>query len=113
MAHTHFVLHHRIWSAVWGAAAVAADATPRPTSVPPGATSPPRAAQSDLLHATLVEHRRRFPEVETHLVDGSSDHLISDLARSAVDIAFVAESGFRREDSPPTLRHCQAAAAQA
>jgi len=45
------------------------------------------------LRATLVEHHRRFPDVETRLVDGSSDHLISDLASSAVDIAFVAESG--------------------
>ncbi len=28
------------------------------------------------LRATLLEHRRCFPNVETHLVDGSSDHLI-------------------------------------
>lgn len=39
--------------------------------------------------ATLVEHWRRYPEVELHMVDGSSDHLISDLAISAIDIAFV------------------------
>jgi DNA-binding transcriptional LysR family regulator len=32
------------------------------------------------LRATLIEHRRRFPDVQTHRVDGSSDHLISDLA---------------------------------
>jgi DNA-binding transcriptional LysR family regulator len=31
------------------------------------------------LRATLIDHRRRFPDVEMHLVDGSSDHLISDL----------------------------------
>jgi DNA-binding transcriptional LysR family regulator len=43
------------------------------------------------LRATLVEHRRRFPDVETHLVDGSSDHLISGLANSAIDVAFVVE----------------------
>jgi DNA-binding transcriptional LysR family regulator len=36
------------------------------------------------LRATLIEHCRRFPDVEVHLVDGSSDHLISDLASSAV-----------------------------
>ncbi len=42
------------------------------------------------LRATLIEHRRRCPDVETHLVDGSSDHLISDLTSSAVDIAFIA-----------------------
>ena len=41
------------------------------------------------LRATLIDHRRRFPNVETHLVDGSSDHLISDLARSAIDVAFI------------------------
>lgn len=50
------------------------------------------------LRATLVEHRQRFPDVETHLVDGSSDHLISDLANSAIDIAFVAEIGLKWGD---------------
>lgn len=35
--------------------------------------------------------------METHLVDGSSDHLISDLASSAIDVAFVVE-GNRRWD---------------
>lgn len=43
------------------------------------------------LRATLLEHRRRFPDVEVHLVDGSSDHLRSDLASSAIDVAFIAE----------------------
>jgi DNA-binding transcriptional LysR family regulator len=42
------------------------------------------------LRATLVDYRHRFPEVETHLVDGSSDHLISDVASAAIDVAFVA-----------------------
>ena len=41
--------------------------------------------------ATLIEHRRRFPEVEVCLADGSSDDLISDLANCAIDLAFVAE----------------------
>ena len=49
------------------------------------------------LRATLLEHRRRFPEVETHLIDGSSDHLISDLSNSSLDIAFIVE-GNRRWD---------------
>jgi DNA-binding transcriptional LysR family regulator len=44
------------------------------------------------LRATLVDHRQRFPEVEMQLVDGSSDHLISDAASSAIDVAFVAEN---------------------
>ncbi len=43
------------------------------------------------LRATLIEHHRRFPNVEMHLIDGSSDHLISDLANSAIDVAFVVE----------------------
>ncbi|MHC2338166.1 DNA-binding transcriptional LysR family regulator [Bradyrhizobium sp. USDA 4454] len=42
------------------------------------------------LRATLLEHRHRFPGVETHLVDGASDHPISDLTNSAIDVAFVA-----------------------
>ena len=44
------------------------------------------------LRATLVDYRHRFPEVETQLVDGSSDHLISDVASSAIDVAFVVEN---------------------
>lgn len=43
------------------------------------------------LRATFLDHRQRFPEVDLHLVDGSRDHLISDLANSAIDIAFVAD----------------------
>ncbi|TAI63775.1 LysR family transcriptional regulator [Bradyrhizobium sp. Leo170] len=48
--------------------------------------------------ATLLDHRHRFPIVDTHLVDGSSDHLISDLANSAIDVAFVAEANPRWTD---------------
>ena len=43
------------------------------------------------LRATLVEHRQRFPDVEIYLIDGSSDKLISYLATSAIDVAFVVE----------------------
>ncbi len=50
------------------------------------------------LRATLMEHRRTFPDVEIHLVDGSSDHLISDVASSAIDVAFVAENYPGRDD---------------
>lgn len=42
------------------------------------------------LRATLLDHRTRFPDVDTQFVDGSRDHLISDLAGSAIDVAFVA-----------------------
>jgi DNA-binding transcriptional LysR family regulator len=44
------------------------------------------------LRATLMEHRRTFPDVEIHLVDGSSEHLISDVVNSAIDVAFVAKN---------------------
>ena len=47
------------------------------------------------LRATLIEHRRRFPDVRTSFVDGTSDHLMSDLANAAIDVAFVAESDRR------------------
>lgn len=50
------------------------------------------------LRATLVDHRHRFPDVETHLVDGSSEHLISDVANSTIDVAFVAENHPGRDD---------------
>lgn len=43
------------------------------------------------LRATLIDHRRRFPDVDVRFVDGPSYHLISDLASSAIDVAFVAE----------------------
>jgi DNA-binding transcriptional LysR family regulator len=47
------------------------------------------------LRATLIEYRKRFPTVEICLVDGSSDHLLSDLANSAIDVAFVADGSSR------------------
>jgi DNA-binding transcriptional LysR family regulator len=50
------------------------------------------------LRATLMEHHRTFPDVEIHLVDGSSEHLISDVASSAIDVAFVAENHPGRVD---------------
>jgi len=50
------------------------------------------------LRATLVDHRHRFPDVETHIVDGSSEHLLSDLASSMIDVAFVAEDHPRWDD---------------
>lgn len=50
------------------------------------------------LRATLMEHRRRFPNVQFQIVDGSSDQLISELADSGIDIAFVTESKPRWHD---------------
>ena len=47
------------------------------------------------LRATLIEHRQRFPNVQIHLVDGSSDHLISDLASFTIDIAFLLQGNSR------------------
>jgi DNA-binding transcriptional LysR family regulator len=50
------------------------------------------------LRATLIDHRHRFPDVQTYLVDGSSDHLMSDVASSAIDVAFVAGTYSGRDD---------------
>lgn len=50
------------------------------------------------LRATLLDHRSRFPNVDIRLVDGSSDHLVSDLASSAIDIAFLIEGNPRWTD---------------
>ncbi|MCP3461055.1 LysR family transcriptional regulator [Bradyrhizobium sp. CCGUVB23] len=50
------------------------------------------------LKATLLEHRHRFPDVDSHLVDGTRDQLISDLINSAIDIALVAEPNPRWSD---------------
>ncbi|QPF90805.1 LysR family transcriptional regulator [Bradyrhizobium commune] len=55
------------------------------------------------LRATLLDHRQRFPDVDTYLVDGSSDHLISDLASSAIDVAVVAEPNPRWSDGSLTV----------
>lgn len=44
------------------------------------------------LRATLADYHQRFPEVELHLVDGSSDSLHSDLVNFSIDIAFVLEN---------------------
>jgi DNA-binding transcriptional LysR family regulator len=43
------------------------------------------------LRATLVEYRRRSPDVEVCLIDGTSDHLIADLSSPVTDIAFMAD----------------------
>ena len=50
------------------------------------------------LRATLVDHRHRFPEVETQLVDGSSERLIAEVASSDIDVAFVAENHPGRDE---------------
>ncbi len=41
------------------------------------------------MRATLMEHRRRFPEVEVHTIDGQQNYLLSDLAAGAVDIVLM------------------------
>ena len=43
------------------------------------------------LRATLRELHQQVPDVEIHLFDGASDHLISDLVSSIIDIAFIVE----------------------
>lgn len=47
------------------------------------------------LRAALIQQHRLFPDVEMYLVDGASDHLISDLTSSAVDVAFVISGNHR------------------
>jgi DNA-binding transcriptional LysR family regulator len=41
------------------------------------------------LYATLVEHHRRFPEVEIHTVDGTHDQLLCGLTNNGVDVAIM------------------------
>jgi len=46
------------------------------------------------MHATLVEHHRRFPEVEVHTVDRSHDRPLCALTANVVDVAIMkAEPG--------------------
>lgn len=47
------------------------------------------------LRATLIEHRRRFPNVETELVDGSAEYLITEFTNRSIDIAFMVEGNCR------------------
>ena len=41
------------------------------------------------LRATLMEHRRRFLDVEVQTVDSARDRLLGDLAGNAIDIAIM------------------------
>lgn len=45
------------------------------------------------LRATLLEFHQQMPDVDVRLSDGTSDHLISELASSEIDIAFIMEGG--------------------
>ncbi len=44
------------------------------------------------MRATLADYHRRFPEVDVHTLDGSHHHLVSALARGAVDVAIMTNS---------------------
>ena len=44
------------------------------------------------MFATLLEQRRRFPDVEVRTVDGSHDQLLSALTKGVVDIAMMTTS---------------------
>jgi DNA-binding transcriptional LysR family regulator len=50
------------------------------------------------LRATLMEHLHRFPEVEVHTVDGARNHLLSDLAANAIDVAIMTTIGTNWND---------------
>ena len=41
------------------------------------------------MHATLVDYRRRYPDVEVRTVDGSHDRLMRVLVGNAIDIAII------------------------
>ncbi|MDR3534801.1 MAG: LysR family transcriptional regulator [Rhodopila sp.] len=41
------------------------------------------------LRATLMDHRRSFPDVEVHTVDGHRNHLLYDLASNTVDVVIM------------------------
>lgn len=41
------------------------------------------------LRATLFDYQKRFPGVDLRLVDGASEHLLSGIGSSAVDVAFI------------------------
>ncbi len=41
------------------------------------------------MHATLAEHRERFPAVHVHLVDGTHDQLLWELSVNNIDIAIM------------------------
>jgi len=41
------------------------------------------------MHATLVEHHRRLPQVEIHTVDGNHDRLVCALMAGVVDVAIM------------------------
>lgn len=41
------------------------------------------------LHATLIDHHRRYPEVDVHMVDGGRDRLLGELASNGIDVAIM------------------------
>ena len=61
------------------------------------------------LRATLVEHHRRYPDVDVHTVDGGRDKLLCALSSNAIDIAIMIDDEKPKERSliepakaPPT-----------
>lgn len=44
------------------------------------------------MFASLLDHRRSFPDVEIHTVDGSHDQLLCALTNKAVDVAIMTDS---------------------
>lgn len=55
------------------------------------------------LRATLLDYRRRFPDVAIRVVDGTSTSLISDLSDSLLDIVILAGSCATWDDSTLSL----------
>lgn len=55
------------------------------------------------LRASLIDHARRFPEVEIHTVEGARTSLFAGLARGALDIAIVTGEPTAREGKAMAL----------
>ena len=41
------------------------------------------------MHATLVEHHRRFPDIDVHTADGAHDRSVCALAGNTIDVAIM------------------------
>jgi DNA-binding transcriptional LysR family regulator len=55
------------------------------------------------LRATLMEHQRRYPDVEIHAIDGARRRLFSELSSGMIDIAIMSCGDFVWEDKSLTL----------
>jgi DNA-binding transcriptional LysR family regulator len=50
------------------------------------------------LHATFADHRRRFPEGDLRMADGTQDRRVGDLVSNTIDIAILTDCGSAWDD---------------